>query len=148
VPFRVSRDGRPIAVEIRCYGKGGRCRRMIGTAAILSPRRPDGAVLHVSNGGWQLDHGYPRWEDRVPADFSGETGVLRCPKHRRYLHGEPTGPPRFRGFPPEGVTWIEGMTVCLPNYLLREPYERALRTGHTQTIAWLPGVSPTVIRDP
>jgi hypothetical protein len=146
MPLRVSRFGLPIAVEIRCRGKAGRCGRQIGIAAIPSHKGAGGAVLHMTNEGWALDHGFPLYEDRVPADFSGETGIIGCPRHGRYLEGKSIGPPRFPGLPPEGIRWTDGMGVCFPFLLLREPFEVVLRKGFTQSIDWLPGVFPTVVR--
>lgn len=141
-------SGLSVAVRIRCAGRGRRCSRQIGAAALVPRPKAGRPVLLLSNEGWPLSNGYPVLMTSVPGDFSGSSGILGgCKDHGAYWEGEPTGPPRFRGFPPAGVRWMKGSNVQFPFDLLKEPYARALRTGLPQTIQWAPGVSPTTIVD-
>jgi hypothetical protein len=131
---------RDIAVVIRCGGNGRRrCRRQIGSARISSGK----AILRLDNRGWALERGgYPLLEDIVPVAFAGSTGILRCPDHGKLITDRSETPPLALGLP--RGSWTEGLSVQMPLHLLKEPYERFLRTGKTQELLWAPGMSPTV----
>lgn len=140
------RFGLPAAIVIRCAGGGGRCRRQLGVVEVIPGRLPTDPFLLLTNHGWGTTNKYPRIEEAVPSDFEGDTGSLSCPKHSRFWEGQGAGRPR-PDWPPDRASWQDGDGVRMPFWLLKEPYERFLRTGATQTVSWLPGKSPTVILD-
>lgn len=129
---------------IRCAGNGRRrCRRQLGAAYTNLGRKPENPILGLDNRGWSLEHGNPILEDDVPPDFSGATGILNCPDHGMLITERSDAPPRAPGL--RRGRWIEGMPVQMPLHLLRDPYERFLRSGVTQELLWAPGVSSTVL---
>lgn len=116
-----------VAVEVRCAGRGGRCGQLLAVAYTIPDRRPEGAVLHIVNAPWmRRQAGWPRYEARVPRDFSGTIdAVVRCPKHPVWLvqnHAVPVS------------------AESMPCDLLRAPYEQFLanRQHKAQPVKWLP----------
>jgi hypothetical protein len=115
------------AIEVRCAGRGGRCRQLLAVAYTILDRRPDGAVLRVVNAPWMGQAGWPRYEARVPPDFSGviDGVVLGCPKHPVQLAENLAMPVSAEPMPCD---------------MLRKPYERFLANPEhkTESVKWLP----------
>ena len=131
----VQHDG-CVALEIRCAGNGGRCRRVLGLARVIASANPIKSVLHLTNEGWATSNGYPLLEDVVPADFLGSTGIFACPIHG-FLITERTGEKLpVPGLPPG--RWAHGMSVQLPFALLRKHYQDFLNLGRIQVMRWVP----------
>ncbi len=132
----------PVAIVIRCAGRGRRCRRQIGAAETNSGRGPSNPVLLISNQGWALEHGYALLEDIVPKDFSGSTGVLACPNHGKLVTEFSDVPSPVKGWP--RGSWTEGEAVRMPYSVLQPAFIEFQRTGVPQTVLWAPGAAPTV----
>jgi hypothetical protein len=123
-----------VALEIRCDGNGGRCRRVLGLGRVIVPTNPTKSGLHLTNEGWATSNGYPVLEEKVSPDFLGSTGIFGCPLHS-FLITEKTGEKLpVRGFP--RGRFAHGMSVQLPFAVLRKPYEDFLRLGRVQVVRW------------
>lgn len=127
--------GRPkVAIEVRCAGNGGRCRKLRGRAYVLPGRSPGSPLLSLSNDG--LRHGGGLLEG-VAKDFDGSTDVFhsfRC-DHNRFVTTDPNG---------EDVI-VEGVSVRMPLKLLKPKFDAYLASGGVvQELPWAPGVSETV----
>jgi hypothetical protein len=111
-----------VAVEVRCSGERGRCRRLIAIAYEIPVihREGLGGVLLVVPA---CDS--PTMYHVVPADFAGyvyDCGPLACPRH-------------------SGARWPPGpgwSGVLLPPRCadLREPYRRFLASGRAAELRW------------
>lgn len=125
-----------VVLIIRCAGRGGRCRRIIGKVrAVLSdePRKP---VLLLTNEGQSGRMDWPLLEEGIPADFSGSSGIIACPTHGHLITDKSDKSLPVYGLP--GGKWARGMSVQLPFSLLREPYSEYLERGVTQEVLWVP----------
>jgi hypothetical protein len=79
---------------------------------------------------------WPLLEDKVPADFSGSTGIIACQTHGYLLTDKSVKVRPAYDLP--GGKWARGMSVQLPFSLLRQPYSNYLRLGVTQEVKWVP----------
>ena len=132
-----------VALEIRCAGNGGRCGRVLGLARVILGTNPTKSGLLLSNEGWPTSNGYPLIQGVVPPDFSGSTGVFACPTHS-FLITERTGEKLpFKGLP--SGRWALGMSVHLPNLLLRKPYEDFLQNEQVQVVRWVPTIDTAIL---
>ncbi|MGW1411034.1 hypothetical protein [Streptomyces sp. NPDC002403] len=150
MPDTTRRAGRPIAIEIRCASKGGRCGRVRALAVEAPP--DSGALLIVTT------EGTPRQEllleSIVREDFAGVLDGFHCDQqgHDLLLEGTPTGSTTWsstvfgrktrsvRQHLYEGEKIVEG-GVGMTAAHLRDAYERYRRSGraHTQTVRWTVG---------
>lgn len=130
-----------LAVTVRCGGKGGQCRRVLGRAYAAS-----GTLWLRAGKGPAPDSTRPtRPGRRVSPDFAGQTSALHCPEHGYTLDHPLARPVGDVGV---GYPWplvarsgrVLGGAV-FPLAELRQPYERFLATGKPQTITWHPGAS-------
>ncbi|MBF8173347.1 hypothetical protein ABZX60_18700 [Streptomyces olivaceus] len=142
--------GRPIAIEIRCAGKGGRCGR-IRALAVEAPPGSDALMIVTTEG-------TPRQElvleSIVRDDFAGVLDGFRCDQqgHDLFLVGTPTGSTTWsstvfggktrsvRQRLHEGEKIVTG-GVGMEAAQLRDAYEEYRRRGraHTQTVRWAVG---------
>lgn len=123
----------PLAFEIRCAARDGKCRQLIGRAWAAPTGGPTGGptVLLVDNA--------PRVEGTllqaaVPADFEGGTDILWCTQHRFAIDPASTAE-RFR--------FRSGLnTIHTPFEKLRAPFDGWARTGRQQPAVMLPPPTP------
>jgi hypothetical protein len=125
-----------VALIIRCSGKGGRCRQVIGKARTVLSSNSRKYVLLLSNEGQPERMDWPLLEDRIPADFSGSTGIIACSSHGHLITDKSDKSPPAYGFP--GGRWARGMSVQLPFSVLCKPYAAYVEQGVTQEVMWVP----------
>ncbi|MDP9799009.1 hypothetical protein J2S43_007521 [Catenuloplanes nepalensis] len=121
-----------LLVVVRCGAKG--CGRALAKVERIGPiLSGDPIALLISSSA--IGGGY-RTEAAVPADYSGELKIAVCPRH--YQRVDPEDGTVVRARAPEPGTTIPRLagiwTGTMSADLLREPIERAQRTGATQQL--------------
>lgn len=119
----------PLAFEIRCAARDGKCRQLIGRAWAAPTGGP--FVLFLDNApsveGTLL-------QAAVPAHLGGGTDILWCPQHRHATHPGSTA---------ERVRYSSGLgAIHTPFEKLRPTYERWARTGRQQLALMLAPPEP------
>ncbi|MEU8437111.1 hypothetical protein AB0F18_30270 [Streptomyces sp. NPDC029216] len=142
----------PVAFEIRCSAKGGRCNRVRAYAAVLPTDSEKYALLIEPARVDMVSMQFKR--ALVPRSFEGACSVPGCPApgHDRYYErdavylapqsGEDSAKlvSRFEG----GV--IKTIELCLDFQVLRPHYEECREKGRARALLWAPGKEGTLLK--